>query len=202
MFGTRWLARGGGAALAVGIAFAAGSTWAQVALRPGGAGLPTLDARLARAVAARPQVNITAAVMDYSGPTTTAALHDPINNVLDLLVSQNVDATIGDFRPIGLLVLLGDPAAGGKMEVGVTVPGNARVSAPLKLETFRMARAIRHLHFGPYEQLLQTNNAAGTALKKATPQAKTGFPVVIQILDDPTRFQPNQLRAVVNIPIQ
>jgi len=200
MFGTRWLARGGGTVLAVGIAFAAGSTWAQTALR--GAGLPTPEARMARSIGARPAVNIFAALVDYSGPTTTAALHDACNNVLDQIVSQGQDAAFENFRPTGVLVLDGDPAMGGKMRVGITVPANLKVSAPLKVEALRMARAIRHLHFGAYEGLAQTHTQAQAALKRGAPNAKTTFPVVIQVLDDPTRFQPGQLRAVVNIPTQ
>ena len=157
-------------------------------------------------------VALTAAVQETAGELSEKFLQAQIEAVLDEIVRQGADFNWGTFRPVPIVILYEDPTGKDRtrMGVGIAVPPNTKVSAPLRIENFRQLKAVRHVHKGPHSELASVYRYVGESLRKnpgrgvgAAARAQSeGFPVVLQILDDPTRFRPEDVRTVINIPVK
>jgi DNA gyrase inhibitor GyrI len=113
---------------------------------------------------------------------------------------QNLDESLRGFDSTAVLVLYEDPT--GKQEfrhaLGLTVPAPLPVKEPLKVERLRFAKAVRHTHVGPYEELEKVHAAVASALHGSRP----GWPVVLVLLDDPRRVSRQAIRTQLVVPVE
>jgi hypothetical protein len=55
---------------------------------------------------------------------------------------------------------------------------------------------------GPHEELGMVYRVIEESLQKAGAGQRASWPVVLQVLDEPTRFDSKQLRTVMNVPVK
>src|SRR5438876_1032823 len=95
-------------------------------------------------------VSLSAGVQDFTGEFTEKNVQAQITAVLKEIVRQKVDFSLGDFRPVPIIILKEPPNGNvARMAIGVALPRTVQVGPPLRLERFRSAKAVRHIHLGP-----------------------------------------------------
>jgi hypothetical protein len=158
-----------------------------------------------RADVAKPRlVTFSILARQFTGALTQPNIQAQIESAVDEAVRQDLDSVWGTFRPVPVVILLEDPTGKKqvRMEIGLTLPPNAKVKAeaPLKVTPIRFEKGVRHIHRGPHARLGDVFRSIAGELKKDG-QNPT-FPVVLQILDDPTRINPEQVRTIVNVQVK
>jgi effector-binding domain-containing protein len=121
------------------------------------------------------------------------------------LSSQDLDASLESFDPTAVLILYEDPGSKRevRMAVGLTAPARLRVREPLKAVRLRAERAVRHVHVGPYEQLGRVHAAVASSLsRQAAGGGRTGWPVVLRLLNDPRLVKPEAIRTEMIVPVE
>jgi effector-binding domain-containing protein len=123
------------------------------------------------------------------------------------LASQDLDASLETSDPSAILILYEDP--GSKREVrlavGLTVPSRLRVREPLKVERLRAERAVRHVHVGPYQQLGRVHAALASSVSRQSAAGgarRTGWPVVLRLLNDPRLVKPEAIKTEMIVPVE
>lgn len=170
------------------------------------ANLRTLNSEQMRTIQANTinprSVALMAAVKDYTGPFSLEDIGAQIASVIDEMIRQGQDYAWNNFRPVSIVVLYSDPTGKDqvKMGIGITVPSKLELKEPLRFEQFKFRNAVRHVHRGPLQQLDLVFRGVDKNLRSKAKSEGAGWPVVLQILDDPRRIEPQQLRTVINIP--
>ncbi len=130
-------------------------------------------------------------------------LNKQFRQVMRSYVDQRIDFRLDGFYPTGILVLYERPErdAISKASLGMTVPsgGGYEMSGGLEQLDFDFKKAVRYVHVGPFEQLGEIYDRIAEQSKEQG--VELGFPVVLQILDDPVETRPENLRTVMNIPL-
>ena len=182
--------------------------WSLLALVLVGA-IPTraeersVDRELKADVAAAEAVRLSVAVVEFEGAFTEQNVQARITSVLNELIRQKLDWSFEAFPPKPVVILYGDPTGKQqvRMAIGMSVPPKMEVKAPLKLEKVEFRKAVRHVHMGPHKELGSVYNQIAETLRKDR-KGSASWPVVLQILDDPTRVKADQVRTLMNVPVK
>lgn len=156
------------------------------------------------AIEAADSVEITvAATAENKIELEEKSLNDQFRRAMRAYVNARFDFKTGDFYPAGVLVLYDRPSRGAMAEasIGLSLPGGVKAESTdrVKVMDFGFKRAVRHVHVGSFDQLEEVYDMIAKGLREKGQEA--GFPVVLQILDDPTQTPPEKVRTVINVPV-
>ena len=115
--------------------------------------------------------------------------------------AQHLDAELGSFRPLSVVLLSQDPAAANAitLQVGLTVPGGFTVRPPLRTRQILLSRAVLHTHTGPYED----GGLVHAAMESALPAGRRlAWPVVLLLLNDPKGVSPAEIQSTMIVQEQ
>jgi hypothetical protein len=177
------------------------ATQGQETARPDSREIQRIQADVAQS---RP-VALSMVVQPFTGPLTQENVETHINFVMDEFVRQDLDFSLGSFQPRPVVVLYEAPTGKERvrMAIGLLAPSHLQVKAPLKLTRIRFPKAVRHLHVGPYDELGGVYRViAEGAQRGLTPNQRAEWPVVLQVLDDPTRVESKKLRKIIYVPVK
>lgn len=178
------------------------------AQEPGQRGLSAAEVRSIKAHAERPEaVSFYAVTEDFEGS------FDSIGANLAEFRKQFDEQKIKTIRnPTPIIVYYESPEekSSFRYAVGLRLPKAVQVKAPLKGQEMSFARAVRHTHVGPPEQLGQVHATIQKSLRKpaktkagrVAAQPTTAFPVVVEIPDDPAKVSKARLRQTMIVPIE
>lgn len=160
---------------------------------------------LAQAIKNPRPVEITAAATRTGEAEFEAeSIHRMIRVVMRVYLNERLDYQLAGFYPKPVLFLFERPEGGriGEMAVGLAVrPGaNYRLEGSLQTVSLDAEKAVRHVHIGPHKELEAVYDRIAEQLKEQG--MEPGWPVVLQILNNPLDTPPEQLKTVMNIPLR
>jgi len=115
--------------------------------------------------------------------------------------AQHLDADLGSFRPLSVVLFSQDPMSTSvaTLQVGLTVPGAYAVRPPLQTRQVLLSRAAIHTHVGPYEDGGLVHAAMESALP---PGQRLAWPVVLLLLSDPKMVAPAEIQSTMIVQEQ
>ncbi|MGB5560543.1 MAG: GyrI-like domain-containing protein [Paracoccaceae bacterium] len=132
------------------------------------------------------------------------AIHKQIRVAMRSYVNQRLDYELEGFYPKPVLFLFERPKGEqiGELAVGLAVRPGAefKLDGPLQEVSFSAEKAVRHVHIGPHKELEAVYDRIAEQMKAQG--MEPGWPVVLQILNNPLDTPPEQLKTVMNIPVR
>lgn len=131
-------------------------------------------------------------------------IHKRIRVAMRYYVNQRLDFQLEGFYPKPVLFLYEGKKGGrvGEMAVGLAVDPGVVLKLEGRLQSLSLERAktVRHVHIGPHEELEGVYDRIAEQMKEQG--TEPGWPVVLQILNNPLDTPPEQLKTVMNIPVR
>lgn len=148
-------------------------------------------------------MQMSAVVHEFRGKLSMENITAQFKRLINDALRQKIDASWEGRPPVGVLILYEDPTGkeNFKAAIGLASGQKQSVKPPLKAETIDMRSAVRTLNVGPPDQLERAYRRIQEAVK-ASGKGNAGFPVVMQLLDDPNRVKPELVRTIITVPIQ
>lgn len=180
--------------------------FAGISIRAQEQGLSAAEVRSIKARAASPaSVSFFAVTEDFEGSFDSVGSN--LAEFRKQFDGQKIK-TVANPTPIIVYYESPEGKSSFRYAVGLRLPKAVQVKEPLKGQQMYFARAVRHTHVGPPEQLGQVHATIQKNLRKpakanmAAAEPNTKFPVVVEIPDDPAKVSKARLRQTMIVPIE